>query len=104
MSAVTEHTLDLVRAAMRQNAPRTPAHYDNVYKEECSFSFETPYSPDGLNINMTTWQSFSKDYLALDSRRSNNLLYLNEKWKKVSPNPAWIACTHRLLLRSMSVQ
>ena len=83
MAGVSEHTLELVRAAMRQKLPNSPSHYDKVYKEECCFSFETPYAPDGLFINMVTWQSFSKAFLKLDNRRSGNYLYLNEKWQKV---------------------
>jgi ubiquitin carboxyl-terminal hydrolase 5/13 len=83
MAGVTEHTLELVRAAVNQNIPQAPGHYDKVYKDECSFTFETPYSPDGLFINLSTWAAFSKEYVKMDSQRSRSCLYLNEKWHKV---------------------
>jgi Variant UBP zinc finger len=54
-----------------------------VYKEECAFSFATPLAPDGLFLNMKTWQSYSKQFLELDRSRTGNALYLWEKWHKV---------------------
>jgi ubiquitin carboxyl-terminal hydrolase 5/13 len=46
------------------------------------FSFDSPLSPGGLYLNLTTWQAFSERYLPLDAERSGAKLYLWEKWHK----------------------
>jgi ubiquitin carboxyl-terminal hydrolase 5/13 len=51
---IDEALLDRVRAGMR--GLRAPGHHDRVYKEECVFSFDTPYSPGGLYVNLKTFQ------------------------------------------------
>ena len=81
--AVDEATLEVVRAAMRQKTPKVPGAYDRVLKEECAFSFDTPLSPGGLFVNLSTWQSFGEEYVLLDYQRSNNRLYLHQQWHKV---------------------
>ena len=54
MARVDEAVLDRVRAGMRGLRP--PGHHDKVYKEECMYSFDTPYSPGGLYVNLKTFQ------------------------------------------------
>ena len=81
--AVDEATLDVVRAAMRHKTPKVPGAYDRVHKEECAFSFDTPLSPGGLFVNLSTWQSYGEEYVLLDYQRSNNRLYLHQQWHKV---------------------
>ncbi|CAD7697819.1 unnamed protein product [Ostreobium quekettii] len=76
-----EEGLDLVRKHM--STVRTASHYDKVYKDECMFSFDTPFSPGGLYINLNTFQGFGEEYVALDHERTQNALYLHEKWHKV---------------------
>ncbi|KAK9828649.1 hypothetical protein WJX72_001313 [[Myrmecia] bisecta] len=76
-----EAALDAVRAAMR--SVRVPGHHDKVYKDECSFSFDTPLSAGGLYLNLATWQACGEEFLPLDHQRTGNSLYLHEKWHKV---------------------
>lgn len=54
MAPLDEALLDRVRAGMRGLKP--PGHYDKVYKEECMFSFDSPFSPGGLYVNLKTFQ------------------------------------------------
>lgn len=51
---VDESVLALVRAHMR--SVKVASAQDKVYKEECVFSFDSPESPAGLFINLTTFQ------------------------------------------------
>ena len=76
--------LDAVRQGMRQKAPKAPGHYDKVYKDECMFSFDTPFSPEGLYVNLHTWQAFGAEYVELDASKSGNSLYLRQKAHKVT--------------------
>ena len=97
--AVDEQALEVVRAGMRAKAPKAPSLLDKVYKEECAFSFDTPLSPGGLYISLSSWQGFGRDYVQLDSQRSSNRLYLHERWTKVRlarrlPTCALAACMH----------
>lgn len=75
--------LDAVRNGMRQKQPRAPGPHDKVYKDECMFSFDTAFSPQGLYINLHTWQAFGADYVQLDATKSGNCLYLRQLAHKV---------------------
>ena len=78
---VSEDELKLVRKQM--STVRAPAHYDRVFKDECQFSFDTALSPDGLYVNMNSWQAFGSEYVRIDSKKSGQQLYLHELWHKV---------------------
>jgi hypothetical protein len=54
MDTVDEAVLDLVRAGMR--GLKAPGHHDKVYKEECMYTFDTPFSSGGLYVNLKTFQ------------------------------------------------
>ena len=88
---VGEGTLDLVRAALKQAPVRIPDHNDRVYKDECMFSFDTALSPGGLSLNLSTWQSFGRQFVELDQQRTNNKLYLHEKAKKVGGDGCYLS-------------
>jgi hypothetical protein len=47
------------------------------------FSYDTPYSPGGIAVNLSTWQGFSDDFIGLDFERSTKSLYLLQKWKSI---------------------
>ena len=59
-------------------------HDTGVYKDECSVSFDTPYSPGGLYVNLSTWLSYGRDFVHLDRSPS---IYLLQKWEKVEVDP-----------------
>ncbi|KAK9828336.1 hypothetical protein WJX74_009732 [Apatococcus lobatus] len=65
------------------SSARVPVPPDQVFKDECMFSFDTPLSKGGLYLSLNTWQGFGKDYVSLDHTRTGNRLYLHEVWKKV---------------------
>lgn len=62
---------------------RVPTHTDQVFKDECMFSYDTPLSKGGLYISLNNWQAFGKEYVTLDHTRTGNRLYLHETWRKV---------------------
>jgi ubiquitin carboxyl-terminal hydrolase 5/13 len=73
---------------------KTPSHYDKVYKDECSFCFCTAQSPGGLYVNLTTFQAFCAQHVALDQQRSGAALHLHEHARKVgSERPVAAQCT-----------
>lgn len=78
---VSEDALSLLRKQM--STVRVPAHYDRVYKDECQFSFDTALSPNGLYINMNSWQAFGGEYVNIDTKKTGQQLYLHELWQKV---------------------
>jgi hypothetical protein len=86
LSALT--TMDAVRAGMRGGL-RAAGAYDAVHKDECAFSFHTPYStPAGLLLNLHTLRAVSDEFLAADHARSGGVLYLRMQYTKVRvPRP-----------------
>jgi len=76
----------LEKAKGLMSAAKAPQHYDKVFKDECVFTFDTPFSEDGLAVNLKTWQSYAaKDMVAIDCKKQGGQgsLYLLQKFKKV---------------------
>lgn len=53
--------LDLVREAMKAAPIKSPStstvsSSDRCHRDECVYSFDTPFSPGGLYVNLSTWQ------------------------------------------------
>lgn len=67
---------------------KVPAWNDRVRKTECIYSFDSPESPNGLFVSLSTFQGYGSDYVDLDYRRNQNPLYLWIKWNKVPKQPA----------------
>ncbi|CAD7923842.1 unnamed protein product [Amoebophrya sp. A120] len=71
-----------VRHGMKQI--KVPTAGNKVYKDECCYSFDNPYSPTGLYVNLSTWFGCGKRFLETDAARSdNNTLYLKLKYTKI---------------------
>lgn len=79
----------MIRAAMREGNIQPVSAYDHVYNDECAFSFDTPFSPDGLYVSMKSFQGFGKPFVLLDRERTGNKLYVHLKWTRtLKPQPA----------------
>eukprot|EP01004_Peranema_trichophorum_P006623 NODE_543_length_2612_cov_74.803937_g466_i0.p1 GENE.NODE_543_length_2612_cov_74.803937_g466_i0~~NODE_543_length_2612_cov_74.803937_g466_i0.p1 ORF type:complete len:812 (+),score=207.62 NODE_543_length_2612_cov_74.803937_g466_i0:55-2490(+) len=77
--------LEKVRSCLR--SVRVPSEGSQVYKDQCMFSFDSPFSPDGLFVSLSTHYGFGRDYLDLDHEKTSNRLYLHEKWTRVPKPP-----------------
>jgi len=82
MSQSPEAIMEKIRALM--SGLKAPQHFDKVYKDECAFTFDTPYSVGGLAVNLRTWMGFGADMVDLDVRRngSSGGLYLVQKFSR----------------------
>lgn len=76
--------LERIRDGMRK-AISVPKFSDKVYKDECMLSFDSPFSPSGIFVNLSTWFSFGEDMLQFDtgSIDGSTTLYLNIKSQKI---------------------
>lgn len=80
MSSVSE-ILPLLRNEMGKM--RIPHHHDKVYKDECVYSFDSPYSDSGLFVNTINFNGVGERFLKHDSRVSGCKVYLHQKWTQV---------------------
>lgn len=78
----TLQALPIIRAEMSKL--RVPVASDKVYKDECMFSFDSPFSDGGLFVNMVTLKGYGKDYLDKDMQSTGCKLYLHLKWDQVA--------------------
>ena len=81
MTDPDEATLEKVRAGMR--AIKVASAYDKVYNDECVLSFDTPFSPEGLYVSLSSFQGYGQRHVMLDHERTGNALYIHSKWTKV---------------------
>ena len=65
-------------------AVRAVGAYDRVCNDECTFSFDTPFSPDGLYVSLGSYQAFGQQYVKLDHERTSNRLYVHVKHTRVA--------------------
>mmetsp|Transcript_23484 Transcript_23484/g.30695 ORF Transcript_23484/g.30695 Transcript_23484/m.30695 type:complete len:861 (-) Transcript_23484:288-2870(-) len=80
---ITEDQRQIILASLAEIHP--PKHYDKVYKDECMFSFDTPFSSDGLFVNLKSLQGFGIRFVGQDARKSPKpTLYLLQKFQKVA--------------------
>jgi ubiquitin carboxyl-terminal hydrolase 5/13 len=63
---------------------KKPTLSTKVYKDECVYSLDDPFSPTGLYINLKTMAGVSERYLQKDASRSGNSLYLQLKFKRIA--------------------
>lgn len=76
-----EKVLPVIRAEMSKL--KVAAAADRVYKDECVYSFDSPFSDGGLYVNLRTLQGIGERYLDLDRRKSGSNLYLHQKWNQI---------------------
>ena len=62
---------------------RVPSAYDKVYNDECMYSFDSPYSDNGLYISLHTYEGVGVKYLRHHSEKTGSILYLHSKWIQV---------------------
>ncbi|CAN0187122.1 unnamed protein product [Ectocarpus sp. 6 AP-2014] len=78
---VSEQVLGLIRPHFSK--VKAPSTYDKVYKDECMFSFDTPFSPGGLFVSLANWQGFGQDFIGLALERGAGCLFVHQVWKRV---------------------
>ena len=49
-----------------------PSPHDTVYNDECVLSFDTPFTPSGIYINLKTYQSYGLSSLPYDTNATSN--------------------------------
>mmetsp|Transcript_68644 Transcript_68644/g.123711 ORF Transcript_68644/g.123711 Transcript_68644/m.123711 type:complete len:837 (+) Transcript_68644:196-2706(+) len=78
-----EATMGKIRSLMA--GMKVPQHYDKVFKDECVFTFDTPFSEGGLCVNLKSWIGVGADVLDLDVQRCGGQgeLYLVQKFKRI---------------------
>ncbi|EFJ49271.1 hypothetical protein VOLCADRAFT_90020 [Volvox carteri f. nagariensis] len=94
LARVDEATLVRVRQLM--HAVRVPSYSDKVYKDECMFTYDSPESPGGLYVNLSTFQGFGEEMVALDQQRTGAGLYLHLRYKRAAGQLLLNAPTFRL--------
>lgn len=62
---------------------KIPGGHAKVYNDECMVSFDSPFSDTGLFVNMLTYLGYGAEYYLADSRKTNCLLYVHEKWTQI---------------------
>lgn len=62
---------------------KIPTIYDKIYKDECIYSYDSPYSDDGLYVNLVSFHGIGKDYLHYDIYKTNQTIYLHIKFNQI---------------------
>ena len=79
--ALDAAVLERVRGAMR--SVKMASAYDKVYNDECVFSFDTPFSAEGLYVSLSSFQGFGQRHVQLDHEKTGNQLYVHCKWTRI---------------------
>jgi ubiquitin carboxyl-terminal hydrolase 5/13 len=81
--------MDEYRSRFRPHmgACRTPSAYDKVYNDECVYSFETPYSEDGIYVSLSNWQGVGPAWLSNHAEKTGSRIYVHIKKRRVPKLP-----------------
>jgi ubiquitin carboxyl-terminal hydrolase 5/13 len=67
-----------------------PLTHEKVFNDECVLSFDSPFSENGLYVNLQTFYSYGHDFYLQEYSRSSSSsssspckLFLHLKWKKI---------------------
>eukprot|EP01083_Nonionella_stella_P019524 54221_1 len=74
---ISDDVLKVLRAEAQKC--RVPNENSQVEKDECMLSFDTPFCPQGLYTNLSSWKSYGRDFVSLDSTKTGQKLYLYQK-------------------------
>ncbi|KAJ1414036.1 hypothetical protein B484DRAFT_401879 [Ochromonadaceae sp. CCMP2298] len=77
---MADTTASILRGVMSNM--RIPSASDKVYKDECVYSFDSPFSDSGLYVNLVSMRGFGGDYLQQDIAKGGRA-YLHQKWTQV---------------------
>lgn len=82
LHADADHVKSLIKAGMKQ--VKAPTAGNKVYKDECIYSFTTPFSPKGLFVNLNSWTGCGEQHLPTDSQRfGEQILYFHQRYQRV---------------------
>ncbi|GAB0093921.1 Ubiquitin carboxyl-terminal hydrolase [Sergentomyia squamirostris] len=56
---------------------RVPSSYDNISKDECVYSFDTPETETGLYVCLNTFLGFGRSYVSGYFEKTNNAVFLH---------------------------
>ena len=78
----------MFRAAFTDDDPFSIANLMRALAafERTLLSFDSPFSDAGLFVNMLTYLGYGAEYYLADSRKTNCLLYVHEKWTQIPAN------------------
>ncbi|XP_055713193.1 ubiquitin carboxyl-terminal hydrolase 5 [Phlebotomus papatasi] len=66
---------------------RVPSSYDNIFKDECVYSFDTPETETGLYVCLNTFLGFGKDYVLGYYEKTKNAVFLHIRRLKTEIPP-----------------
>lgn len=55
---------------------------NSVFRDECMYSFDSPFSEGGLYTNLISLESVGEPFLLLDQKKNPNAIYLHQKFVK----------------------
>eukprot|EP01036_Dinobryon_divergens_P026939 gene26942-35638_t len=79
-----EDTTEVLKA-LRSCFPKLklPIQSDQVFKDECVFSFDSAFSDGGLFVNVISYLGFGKEYLNEDIKNTGCRVYLHFKYTQI---------------------
>lgn len=81
------------------NNIRIPNSRDNIYKGECVYSYDTPESPNGLYVSMSSFFGFGEAYVEGYFKKTHNAVFLHIlREKRELPTKKYLMALRRKLL------
>lgn len=71
--------MELASLTKHLNTINTPRRGDKIYKDECVYSFDTPDSPNGLYVSLTSFLGLSQEHVMWYYNKTSYPVYLHIK-------------------------
>lgn len=74
-----------------------PTENTQIDKEQCSYSYDTPLSPGGIYISLSSFKTYGAEFLSLD-KDSNLFLHIQDTWHYSPDNTTSFGVNRRVSL------
>ena len=78
---IKQNILNLLK--IEEKKLKIPSSFTKIYSDESVLNFDTPFTMNGLYLNLSTFFSYSFDTFLNDSKQTKNKLYLLFKYKQI---------------------
>ena len=73
----------LIRIRSGMTGLREPGSQQAVGNDECSYSYDTPWSDGGLFVSLGNFRGYGLEWVKKDADATGSTLYAHHKWKRV---------------------
>lgn len=62
---------------------KVPSEFEAIYKDECVYSYDSPETPTGLYVSLSSFLGFGEEYVKKYAEKTGNCVFLHIRREKI---------------------